>query len=296
MISIIVPVFNEEKSLKELYQRIKKVLKENWEIVFVNDGSFDGSSLEIAKIIKEDRRVRLINQRHLGKSKALMEGFEQARGEIILTMDADLQDLPEEIPKFLKKINQGYDLVSGWKRQRKDPFLVVLFSRILNFSISVLTSLKIHDVNCGFKAYKKNVLTILNLYGDLYRFIPVLAVNEGFKVGEVEIKHNPRKYGHSKYSLFKGFRGLFDLFTILFLTKFKNRPLHFFGPLGFLLFSVGSVISLYLTILWFGGEAIGRRPLLILGILLIIVGIQLFTTGLIAELIVSSFHEKRKSE
>jgi glycosyltransferase involved in cell wall biosynthesis len=296
MISIVIPVFNEEKSLKELYQRIAKVLKENWEIIFINDGSTDSSCLEITKIIKQDKRVSLVSQRHLGKAKALMSGFEQTKGEIVLTLDADLQDEPEEIPKFLKKINQGYDLVSGWKKRRKDPFLVVFFSRIFNFFISCLTPLKVHDINCGFKAYKKAVLANLNLYGDLYRFIPILAVNEGFAVGEVEIKHASRKYGYSKYSLFKGFRGFFDLFTILFLTKFKSRPLHFFGPLGFLLFATGFVISLYLTVLWLQGEIIGRRPLLILGILLIIIGIQLFTTGLVAELIVSIFHEKRESK
>lgn len=296
MISIVIPVFNEEKSLKELYSRIKKVLKGNWEIIFVNDGSTDNSFSEINKIVKEDKKVSLFSQKHLGKAKALMAGFKRVQGEIILTLDADLQDEPEEIPKFLEKINQGYDLVSGWKKQRKDPSSVVFFSRILNFFVSRLTTLKIHDINCGFKAYKKEALAHLSLYGDLYRFIPILIANEGFSVGEVEINHASRKYGHSKYSLFKGFRGFFDLFTILFLTKFKSQPLHFFGPLGFLLLAAGFIISLYLTILWLGGESIGRRPLLILGILLMIVGIQLFTTGLVAELIVNIFHEKRKSE
>lgn len=293
MISIVVPVFNEEKSLKELYQRIDKVLKGSWEIIFVDDGSTDSSALQVLKIAEKDKRVSLASlSRHLGKSKALMRGFQDAKGEIIVTLDADLQDEPEEIPKLLTKIEEGYDLVSGWKKQRKDFFLVVLFSRIFNFFIARIASLKIHDINCGFKAYKRNVVTSLNLYGDLYRFIPILAANEGFRITEVEVKHAPRKYGHSKYSLAKGFRGILDLFTILFLTKFKNKPLHFFGSAGFLSFLAGLAISLYLTILWLQGEAIGRRPLLILGILLLIIGIQLFTTGLLAELIVNTFYRK----
>ncbi|MBM3205366.1 glycosyltransferase family 2 protein [Candidatus Shapirobacteria bacterium] len=294
MISVIVPVFNEEKSLTELYQRIKKVLPKDGEIVFVDDGSTDNSSLKMARIAKKDKQVSFLRLKHSGKANALMDGFKKTKGEIVITLDADLQDAPEEIPKFLKKINEGYDLVSGWKRQRKDNFAVVFFSRILNFFVSRMTPLKIHDVNCGFKAYKKDVLKNLNLYGDLYRFIPILAVNDGFRVGEVEVRHAPRKYGRSKYGLLKGFRGLFDLLTILFLTKFKTRPFHFFGPLGCFLFLAGFLISLYLTILWFQGESIGRRPLLILGILLIIIGIQIFSTGLVAELIVSIFHEKRK--
>ena len=297
MISIVVPVFNEEKSLKELYQRINKVLEKAWEIIFVDDGSTDSSALQISKIVEKDKRVSLANlSRHLGKAKALMKGFQQARGEIIVTLDADLQDKPEEIPKFLKKINEGYGLVNGWKKQRKDQLVVVLFSKILNLFISKFTILKIHDINCGFKAYKKNVVASLNLYGDLYRFIPILAINEGFRITEIEISHAPREYGHSKYGLLKGFRGFFDLFTVLFLTKFRSRPLHFFGPLGFFLFLTGFFISLYLTILWLQGESIGRRPLLILGLLLIITGIQIFTAGLLAELIVSVFHEKRNQE
>jgi len=297
MISIVVPVFNEEKSLKELYQRINKVLRKDWEIIFVDDGSTDSSVLQILKIAKNDKRVNLVSlSNHLGKAKALMSGFQNSKGEIVVTLDADLQDKPEEIPKFLAKIDEGYDLVNGWKKQRKDQLLVVLFSRILNFFISRLTTLKIHDINCGFKAYKKNVVTSLNLYGDLYRFIPILAINKGFCVIEIEVSHASRKYGHSKYGLLKGFQGFFDIFTILFLTKFKDRPLHFFGPFGFLLFLTGFFISLYLTILWLQGESIGRRPLLILGLLLIITGIQIFTTGLLAELIVSVFHEKRNEK
>lgn len=293
MISIIVPVFNEEKSLNELYQRLSQVLGKNWEIIFVNDGSFDNSAETIKMIAIKDKRVELVDfGSHLGKAKALMAGFKKSKGEIIITIDADLQDLPEETPKFLKKIDEGYDLVSGWKKKRKDSWFKVFSSRIFNFSIWLFTPLRIHDINCGFKAYKRKTIENLNLYGDLYRFIPILAANEGFKVTEIEVNHAPRKYGRSKYSLAKGIRGIFDLFTILFLTKFRNRPLHFFGAIGALSFLAGLVISLYLTILWFQGEAIGRRPLLILGILLLIVGIQIFTTGLLAELVVNAFYHK----
>ena len=293
MITVISPVLNEEQSLEELYGRVAKVLKKDFELIFVNDGSTDNSVQKIKTLVSRDKRVRLVDLGlHLGKAKALMAGFTQAKGEIIITLDADLQDLPEEMPKLIKKIDQGYDLVSGWKKKRNDSWLKVVTSRIFNFSIWLFTSLRIHDINCGFKAYKRQVIDSLNLYGDLYRFIPILAINEGFKVTEVEVKHDFRKYGKSKYGLNKGFRGLLDLFTILFLTKFKNKPLHFFGTAGLLSFLSGFIISFYLTVLWFQGESIGRRPLLILGILLLIAGIQLFTTGLLAELIVNTLYQK----
>jgi len=293
MITVISPVLNEEQSLEELYSRLVKVLKKDFELIFVNDGSTDSSAQKIESLVVKDKRVRLVDLgRHLGKAKALMAGFAQAKGEIIITLDADLQDLPEEMPKLIEKINQGYDLVSGWKKKRNDSWLKVITSRIFNFSIWLFTPLRIHDINCGFKAYKQQVIDSLNLYGDLYRFIPILAANEGFKVAEVEVKHGARKHGKSKYGLNKGFRGILDLFTILFLTKFKSKPLHFFGTAGLLSFLAGFVISFYLTVLWFQGESIGRRPLLILGILLLIAGIQLFTTGLLAELIVNTLYQK----
>lgn len=295
MISVVIPVFNEEKSLKELYWRLVKVLKKDFEIIFVDDGSTDNSAMKILEIKEKDPRVSLVSlRRNFGKSKALMAGFQKTKGEVVITLDADLQDAPEEIPSFLKKINEGYDLVVGWKKKRKDPFLTVFLSRIFNLFISFLTKIKIHDINCGFKAYKREVIENLDLYGDLYRFIPVLAASEGFRVAEIEVVHFPRKYGKSKYGISKFFRGFFDFFTILFLTKFKNRPLHFFGLVGGLLFLIGFLICGYLTILWFGGESIGRRPLLILGILLVIVGIQFFSTGLLGELIVSSIFKKNE--
>lgn len=289
MISLVIPVFNEEKSLLELYQRITRSLKDKeHEIIFVNDGSTDGSEKVIEKLTNKDKKVSFVSfRRNQGKSRALMAGFNRAKGETIVTLDADLQDRPEEIIKLLKKLDEGYDLVSGWKKKRNDPALNVIFSRIGGIIISKFAGVELHDINCGLKAYKKEVTESLTLYGDLYRFIPVLASAEGFSVGEVEVTHDIRKYGRSKYGPSKFFRSFFDLFTVLFLTKFKTRPFHLFGALGTLLFFLGGIILGYLSILWFSGQAIGRRPLLILGILLVIIGIQLFTSGLLAELLIS---------
>lgn len=291
MISLVIPVFNEEKSLLELYERVIKALRDKtFELVFVNDGSIDGSEQVIKKLQKKDKRVSLISFRqNQGKSRALMAGLKQSRGEMVVTLDADLQDQPEEIKKLLGKLEQGFDLVCGWKKKRKDPWLNVLFSRFFNLTVGLTTKVFLHDINCGLKAFRREVAENLNFYGDLYRFIPVLAAKEGFRVTEVEVSHASRKYGASKYGVSKFIRGFFDLFTILFLTNFKTRPLHLFGLLGLLMAGLGVVICLYLTTLWFSGQTIGNRPLLFLGILLIIAGIQLFTSGLLAELI---FHTR----
>lgn len=289
MISIIIPVFNEQNSLDELYQRINDSLKgDKAEIIFINDGSTDDSFRILQAIKSKDKNVRLINfRRNEGKSKALTAGFKEAKGEVVVTMDADLQDQPEEINKLILKLDEGYDLVSGWKKERKDPYINVLFSRVFNFMLRILSGIQLHDINCGFKVYKKETLGNLDLYGDLYRFIPVLLAKQGYKVGEVEVAHAPRIYGVSKYGLSKFINGFFDLFTVLFLLNFNSKPFHLFGLAGIISFSVGTIICIYLTILKLEGFSIGGRPLLILGILLIIAGIQLFTSGLIAELIVS---------
>ncbi|HUV71509.1 MAG TPA: glycosyltransferase family 2 protein [Clostridia bacterium] len=293
MISIVVPVFNEKESLEELCQRIKQVLKNHkFELIFIDDGSTDSSGDLIEKFRESDSRVRTVHlRRNQGKSKALMMGFAAAKGEIIVTLDADLQDQPEEIKKLLLKLKEGFDLVCGWKKKRNDPFLKVIFSHFFNWLVNLTTQTNLHDINCGLKVYRREVIENLNLYGDLYRFIPVLAAKEGFRVTEVEVSHASRRYGTSKYGISKFIRGFFDLFTILFLTNFKTRPLHLFGFLGGLMIGLGIVICFYLTILWFSGQVIGSRPLLFLGILLIITGIQLFTSGLLAELI---FHTREK--
>lgn len=293
MISVIVPFLNEEGSLKELYLRLVKELGQNkFEIIFVNDGSTDASQKIIAEIVNKDSRVRLINfRRNKGKSAALTAGFRKSEGDLVITMDADLQDQPEEIDKLITKLKEGFDLVSGWKKERNDPAIFVYFSRIFNWIIRKTTKVNLHDINCGFKIFRKEVVENLDLYGDLYRFIPVLAAKEGFRVGEIEVIHSLRKYGKSKYDISKFYRGFFDLLTVLFVINFKSKPFRFFGGIGLLFFLTGITTCAYLTIIWFQGQSIGRRPLLILGILLIITGIQLFTSGLLAELIVSRREE-----
>ncbi|PIQ70361.1 glycosyltransferase [Candidatus Shapirobacteria bacterium CG03_land_8_20_14_0_80_40_19] len=297
MISVIIPFLNEEQSLTELYQRLTAVLKKEFEIIFVNDGSTDNSLKVVQELAEKDGRIRLINFiRNKGKSAALTAGFKKARGEIIITMDADLQDQPEEINKLLEKLKDGYDLVSGWKKKRYDKKIIVYFSRLFNWIIRKTTKLQIHDINCGFKAYRREVAENLSLYGDLYRFIPILAAKEGFKIGETEISHALRRYGRSKYGFSKFFKGFFDLTTVLFLINFKTKPFRLFGTAGISLFGLGSAILVYLTAVWFSGESIGRRPLLIFGMLLVIVGIQLFSLGLMAELLVSVKEGKKKDD
>jgi glycosyltransferase involved in cell wall biosynthesis len=298
-LSIVIPTRDEEKSVKPLYQEIVGVLgklKKGFEIIFVDDGSVDKTFEELKKIHKKDKRVKIIRLRgNWGKSTALQTGFEHTKGEIILTLDADLQDNPTEIPRFLDKINQGYDLVSGWKKKRHDPLAKVIPSRIFNFATSVLTGIKIHDVNCGFKAYRSKVVKNLNLYGELYRFVPILAAKQNFKVGEIVIAHRPRKYGKSKFGWERNIKGLLDLITIVFLTGYLKRPGHFFGGLGLISFFFGFLIGLYITYLRIATGSIQyRHPLLFLGMLLMIIGIQLMTTGLLAEMIVS-YNQKRKA-
>jgi len=286
--SVVLPVFNEEKSLEELTQRLIKVfngLQESYEIIFVDDGSQDNSFRVAEKLSRKNSKIKIISfRKNFGKSTALACGFHFSSGEIIFTMDADLQDQPEDIPLFLQEFKKGYDLVSGWKKNRHDPIDKVLVSRIFNFLAAKLTGVKIHDFNCGFKAYKKETLKNLELYGDLYRFIPALIFWQGFKVGEIIVHHKQRSFGKSKFGQSRLPRGVFDLFTIVFILRFLKRPLHFFGSLGLVFFLLGLLISLYLTIIWFGGQAIGHRPLLILGVLLIVIGFQFISTGLLGEM------------
>ena len=216
-------------------------------------------------------------------------GFDNARGDIIFTLDADLQDNPKEIPHFLQKLNEGYDLVSGWKKTRHDPTLgKVIPSRIINYLTRKLTGIKIHDTNCGFKAYKKNLVRNLNLYGELYRFIPILAAKQNFKVGEVVVEHRSRKFGKTKFGWSRGLKGILDLLTVIFLTGYIRRPGHFFGGLGLLSFFLGFLIGLYISYLRLTtGTIQDRQPLLFLGILLMVIGIQFISTGLLAEMMVS---------
>lgn len=287
--SVVLPVYNEEKSLDELGQRLVKVLeslKENWEIIFVDDGSTDNSFAKIRKLVQENSKIKAVRfRKNSGKSVVYLCGFYFASGDIIFTLDADLQDQPEDIPKFIAKLQKGDDFVSGWKVRRHDPLPRVIASRVFNFVTSFLTGVRIHDFDCGFRAFRREAILGLNLYGDLYRFIPALVVQQGFQVGEVKIRHTLRRYGRSRYGLSKFPKGFFDLFTVIFLLRFLKRPLHLFGTFGAIFFAAGFFINLYLTVIWFSGESIGQRPLLILGVLLMIIGFQFASTGLLGEMI-----------
>lgn len=288
-ISIIIPLYNEEDSLNELTIQIVQVLEgleNSYEICFVDDGSTDESLSRIKDLRAENQNIKILSfRKNYGKSAALSEGFKMASGDVIITIDADLQDDPAEIPNLIAKINDGYDLVSGWKKKRHDPITKTLPSKLFNFITARFTGIKIHDFNCGLKAYRKEVIKEIPVYGSLHRYLPVLAHWKGFAIGEIIVHHHARKYGVTKYGLRRFFDGFFDLFTVLFLTRYRQKPLHLFGFFGMTSLMAGFVISLYLTILWFQGYGIGNRPLLFLGILLIIVGMQSFSIGLIGEMI-----------
>lgn len=298
-ISFVIPAKNEEESLPILYKEILESMNEvnrPFEIIFIDDGSTD-STFKIAKDLhSKDKRVKVIKLRGwFGKSVALQTGFEIASGNIIFTIDADLQDDPKEIPNFLNKIDEGYDLVSGWKKKRYDPISKTFPSKVGNFLTRILTGIKIHDLNCGFKCYKREVVTNIHLYGELYKYIPVLAEKQNFKVGEVIISHNPRRFGTSKFGWERNIKGFLDLITIVFLTGYMKKPGHFFGTIGSLFFFIGFIIGLYITYLRVTTGGIQyRQPLLFLGMLLMIIGIQLVSTGLIAELI-TSFNQQSPS-
>jgi len=258
-----------------------------YELIFIDDGSRDASNSLVLDLRKQDSHVRLITfRRNQGKSAVLGTGFRQARGEIVVTMDADLQDDPAEIPHLYAKINEGYDLVSGWKKTRHDPIGKTLPSKIFNGVTGFLSGIKLHDFNCGLKMYRREVTQELSVYGERHRFLPVLAHMQGFRVGELAVQHHPRRFGKTKFGMYRYLAGFFDLITLLFRMKFVTKPLHFFGSLGLLGLLSGLGIILYLTIGWFQGVWIGNRPLLLIGILATITGVQFFTLGLLAEMIV----------
>lgn len=293
-ISIVIPAKNEEKSVTILYNEILSALQKlghDYELIFIDDGSTDQTYLELEQLHKKNKKVKIIKLRgNFGKSIALQVGFDHAQGGIIITMDADLQDNPEDISQFLNQLDKGYDLVSGWKKNRRDPQLTkVIPSRIVNLLTRFLTGLEIHDINCGFKAYKREVIENLNLYGELYRFIPVIAMKQNFRVGETIVDHRPRKFGKTKYGWGRGIKGILDLLTIIFLTGYFRRPGHFFGTLGLLSFFLGLLIGFYIAYLRITTGSIQfRHPLLFLGMLLMIIGVQFISTGLLAEMIVYS--------
>ncbi len=297
-ISIIIPAFNEAENLPLLCGEIFDVMRnitDNYEIIIVNDGSNDKTQETIEKLFQENKNhLKGIQFRsNFGKASALKAGFSEARGKIIFTMDADLQDDPKEIPNFISKINDGYDLVSGWKQNRKDSFIKNTSSKFFNFVTSLFSKIKLHDFNCGFKAYKSEVAKSLDLYGQLHRYIPVIAKNNGYKIAEIPIHHRERKFGKSKYGPVRFLNGFLDLLTVLVLTKYFKRPAHFFGGLGAMALGFGFTISLYITYLrLFTGSIQNRLPLFIAGILLVMVGVQLISLGLIGEMFVKISDKK----
>jgi glycosyltransferase involved in cell wall biosynthesis len=300
VVSVVVPLLNEEHSLEALHHEIANALDsraEPWEVVFVDDGSTDGSMDVLTRLNAETTNVVVVHlRRNFGKAAALQAGFLEARGDFVVTIDADLQDDPAEIPQLLAKLDEGFDLVSGWKAHRNDPFARRLFSRMFNWATAVVSGVRLHDVNCGLKAYRAEVLHGMRIYGELHRFIPVLASYRGFRVAEVPVNHRARQHGSSRYGPERYLRGFFDLLSVTFMGRYRHRPLHLFGGIGLSMGAVGFVILLYLTMLkiW-GGAGIGTRPLLALGVLLVVVGIQFVSLGLISELVTSQ-HEERMGE
>ena len=288
-ISVVIPLYNEEQSLRELFDKIRNVLTRSgrFEVIFVDDGSTDGSMRVLHELRNRDRRVKIIRfRRNYGKSAALSVGFAKAEGDIVITMDADLQDDPNEIPNLVNEIKKGYDLISGWKKKRRDPISKTIPSRFFNFVTSIITGIKIHDFNCGLKAYRKEVVKEVEIYGELHRYIPVLAHWLGYKVGEIPVQHHQRKYGRTKYGIGRFWKGFLDLLTVIFTTRYMQRPLHLFGFWGMVFFLAGFAIDLYLVTLKFTkGMALSNRPLFFGGILLIIVGVQFISIGLIGEMI-----------
>jgi glycosyltransferase involved in cell wall biosynthesis len=299
VISIVVPLHDEERSVALLYDELRSALEPlatQWEAVFVDDGSSDGTFAALTRLHNAEENVRVVRlRRNFGKAAALGAGFDQARGETVVTIDGDLQDDPAEIPRLLAKLDEGFDLVTGWKAHRRDPLSRRILSRIFNRVTSAFSGVRLHDMNCGLKAYRAEVVHGLRLYGELHRFIPVLAHYRGFRIAELPVNHRPREHGRSRYGVERYLRGFLDLLTVSFIGRYRHRPLHLFGGLGLILGLIGGAVLVYLTVLKALGHAIGQRPLLMLGVLLVVIGLQFFSLGLISEMI-TSHHEERAQE
>ena len=292
-ISVVIPIFNELQSLKELKRQLLENLQsfEKWEVIFIDDGSSDGSTEWLTDLASKDNNFKLIEfYRNYGKSAALNEGFKAASGDYIITMDADLQDDPDEIKNLVAKLNEGWDLVSGWKKNRLDPLNKRIPSKLFNFVTRLLTGVKIHDFNCGLKGYKKSVIKSIDVYGGRHRYIPAIAGHRKFKITEIIVNHRARKFGSTKYGGSRLLHGFFDLITILFLNRFNQQPLHLFGAfgIGFFLFGFLSELIVLYYKYWLGDPFSKHIALLIFGVMLIVIGIQFFSMGLLGELIARS--------
>jgi len=299
VISVVVPVHDEEQSVEPLLDELADALAPldtTWEVIFVDDGSTDGTFARLTRLHDVHDNVRVVRlRRNFGKAAALAAGFAEATGEIVVTIDGDRQDDPEEIPRLLEKLDEGFDLVSGWKAHRRDPLSRRILSRIFNAVAGRMSGLRLHDMNCGLKAYRAEVVHGLRLYGELHRYIPVLAHYRGFRIAEIPVNHRPREHGRSRYGVERYVRGFLDLLTVTFVGRYRHRPLHLFGGLGLALLAGGSAILVYLTVLKITGASIGGRPLLTLGVLLVVVGMQFLSLGLLTELI-TSHNEERSGE
>ena len=296
-ISVVIPLYNEEESLRELHSRLTETLApmgRDYELVFVDDGSTDGSYRVLEGLHGEDpAHVSAYSfGRNFGKSAALAAGFERAGGDVVFTMDADLQDDPAEIPRMIEAIERGADLVCGWKHPRHDPVTKRLPSKVINWLTAAFTGVRVHDMNCGLKAYRSEVTAGLSLYGEQHRFIPALVHAKGFRVEEIKVTHHPRKFGRTKFGPRRFIEGVFDLLTVLFLTRYIRKPLHFFGLPGLFLLMAGGAMMAYLVAGWFMGRWIGDRPLFILSVLMMIIGIQFISTGLLGEMLTSLTHSR----
>ena len=297
MISVIIPVFNEIGSLPELMDQLRKVLHiySKWEILFVDDGSTDGSTEFLNDLSRKDEKVTLIQfHRNYGKSAALAEGFKRAKGEFLITMDADLQDDPAEIPNLMKKLEEGFDLVSGWKKERKDPISKRFPSKIFNYVTRIMTGVKIHDFNCGLKIYRKAVIKTLDLYGGRHRYIPALAGHNKFRISEIQVNHRPRIHGVTKYGGSRLFHGFFDLISIIFMNRYTQQPLHLFGFFGLFCVLASLTVELYVIgrKIFSGHSFYEHLALMLFGAMLFILGLWFFSIGLIAEMITRGAQEK----
>jgi glycosyltransferase involved in cell wall biosynthesis len=298
-ISVVIPVYNEEDNVRPLYDKLKKVLESletEYEIIFVNDGSTDKTQERLEEICKNDKKVKVIEfLKNFGQTPAMVAGIDHADGDVIITMDGDLQNDPEDIPNLLEKLSEGYDVVSGWRKERKDSITRVIPSKIANWLIGKITGVKIHDYGCTLKAYRSFALKNVNLYGELHRFIPAIlsTIIPPTKIAEIPVKHHPRIYGKSKYGFSRTLKVLVDLVLVWFLKKFMQKPIHLFGITGMIFLFIGVIPFVYLLCLKLAGHSIGGRPLLIISVFFILFGLQMITTGIISEILLRIYYESQ---